>query len=49
MKTRALIVDDEALARSRLRKMLDRESDVAVIGFSMNTCLPACKARRARS
>jgi two-component system LytT family response regulator len=32
VKTRALIVDDEALARGRLRKMLDREPDVAVVG-----------------
>jgi two-component system LytT family response regulator len=36
MKTRALIVDDEALARSRLRKMLDRESDVSVVGECSN-------------
>jgi two-component system LytT family response regulator len=32
VKTRALIIDDEALARGRLRKMLDREPDVSVIG-----------------
>jgi two-component system, LytTR family, response regulator len=32
MKTRALIIDDEALARGRLRKMLSREPDVEVIG-----------------
>ena len=32
MKTRALIVDDEPLARGRLRKMLGREPDVEVIG-----------------
>jgi two-component system, LytTR family, response regulator len=36
MKTRALIIDDEALARGRLRKMLDREPDVAVIGECSN-------------
>src|SRR5215472_4691237 len=32
MKTRALIIDDEALARGRLRKMLGREPDVEVVG-----------------
>lgn len=36
MKTRALIIDDEAPARGRLRKMLDREPDVAVIGECCN-------------
>lgn len=36
MKTRALIIDDEAPARGRLRKMLDREPDVAVIGECSN-------------
>jgi two-component system LytT family response regulator len=36
VKTRALIIDDEALARGRLRKMLDREPDVAVIGECAN-------------
>lgn len=32
MKTRALIIDDEALARGRLKKMLGGEPDVEVIG-----------------
>jgi two-component system LytT family response regulator len=32
MKTRALIIDDEAPARGRLRKMLCREPDVEVVG-----------------
>ena len=32
MKTRALIIDDEALARGRLRKMLGREPDIEVVG-----------------
>lgn len=32
MKLRVLIVDDEALARSRIKKMLATESDVEVIG-----------------
>jgi two-component system LytT family response regulator len=32
MKTRALIIDDEELARSRLKKMLSREPDLEVIG-----------------
>lgn len=36
MKTKALIIDDEAPARGRLRKMLDREPDVAVIGECSN-------------
>ncbi len=36
MKTRALIIDDEALARSRLRKMLGRETDIEVIGECSN-------------
>ena len=36
MKTTALIIDDEAPARGRLRKMLDREPDVTVIGECSN-------------
>ena len=48
MKTRALIVDDEALARGRLRKMLDREPDVAVIGECGNgpEAIASIKAQR---
>jgi len=36
MKTKALIIDDEAPARGRLRKMLDQEPEVAVIGECSN-------------
>ncbi len=36
MKLRVLIVDDEALARSRVRKMLTTEPDVEVIGEAGN-------------
>jgi two-component system, LytTR family, response regulator len=36
MKTTALIIDDEAPARGRLRKMLEREPDVSVIGECSN-------------
>lgn len=36
MKIKALIVDDEALARSRLRKLLAGEADVEVVGESAN-------------
>ncbi|HLH55861.1 MAG TPA: LytTR family DNA-binding domain-containing protein [Verrucomicrobiae bacterium] len=36
MKTTALIIDDEAPARGRLRKMLDREPDISVIGECSN-------------
>jgi two-component system LytT family response regulator len=36
MKTRALIIDDEAPARGRLRKMLSREPEVEVIGECSN-------------
>ena len=32
MKIRALLVDDEALARKRLRKMLGEESDIEILG-----------------
>ncbi|HAB16361.1 MAG TPA: DNA-binding response regulator, partial [Verrucomicrobiales bacterium] len=34
MKIRALIVDDEQLARQRVRLLLDEELDVEVIGES---------------
>ncbi len=34
MKIRALIVDDEQLARQRVRLLLDEEPDVEVIGES---------------
>jgi two-component system LytT family response regulator len=36
MKIQALIVDDETLARSRLRKLLAQESDVQIIGECAN-------------
>jgi len=36
MKLRVLIVDDEMLARSRIKKMLAEEADVEVIGESSN-------------
>lgn len=36
MKIRALIVDDEALARSRIRKLLAQEADVEVMGECAN-------------
>ncbi len=36
MKIRALIVDDEALARSRIRKLLGEEADVEVAGECAN-------------
>lgn len=36
MTIRALIVDDEALARSRLRKLLAAEAEVAVVGECAN-------------
>jgi two-component system LytT family response regulator len=32
MKTRTLIVDDEPLARERLRKLLEKESDIELLG-----------------
>ena len=36
MKIRALIVDDEALARGRLRKLLAEAADLEIIGESSN-------------
>ena len=36
MKIRALIVDDEALARGRLRKLLADEADLEIIGECSN-------------
>ena len=32
MKVRTLIVDDESLGRDRLRQLLERESDIEVVG-----------------
>ena len=36
MKLRTLVVDDEAVARRRIRRLLDRERDVVVIGECSN-------------
>ena len=36
MKIRALIVDDEALARNRLRKLLEEEPEVELVGECAN-------------
>jgi len=36
MKIRTLIVDDEPLARERLRKLLQAESDIEIVGECSN-------------
>src|SRR6187549_2544467 len=40
MKIRTLIVDDEALARERLRQLLETESEIEIIG----ECADGCEA-----
>ncbi len=36
MKVKTLIVDDEPLARERLRKLLEAEPDIQVVGEAAN-------------
>jgi two-component system LytT family response regulator len=48
MKIRTLIVDDEPLARERLRKLLQAESDIELVGESANGAEAVVVANRER-
>ena len=47
MKIRTLIVDDEPLARDRVKRLLRDETDIAIIGGGLGTCAAALASRTA--
>ena len=47
MKIRTLIVDDEALARDRLRQLLQEEAEIEIIGECADGCEAVAAIRKA--